>query len=189
MVGKQKNPRALLPRYNDKLCPNCEMVKPVSDFYKCGDYYQKRCKGCHNNYRKEFPQKPSAQRKKRTNESTREKQFTDLSEELQNKIKELAKTQYIKTIAKEVGITATYLYKWQRQGCFVKKDKKPTRLCENSFRKQPEETKKMIIDLLKENNMEETINQLKPRLPDLNVKKLMYQWRNQGYFVDVLRVE
>ena len=189
MVGKQENPKAPLPKYNDKHCPQCDMVKPVTDFYKCGEYYQKRCKGCHNAYRKQFPQKPVTQRKKRVNEHSREKRFTDLSEEMQNKINELIKTKYIKNIAKETGVSATYLYKWQKQGVIGKREKKPASPYKLSFKNQPEEIKKFIIDTLKEKNIDETIIELKPKMPELDVKKLMYQWRNQGYFIDVLPVE
>ena len=40
-----------------KFCVECQTEKPVEDYYKTKKWLQKRCKPCHNGFRKNYAQK------------------------------------------------------------------------------------------------------------------------------------
>jgi len=37
-----------------KFCSECKTFQPIENFYKAGNYFQKRCKPCHNSLRKTY---------------------------------------------------------------------------------------------------------------------------------------
>lgn len=99
-----------------KTCPNCIITKPLSDFYKAGDYYQSLCKPCHNSSRKLYDRNYKKKTKKVTG-------FKKLSEEKQSKIiEQFTIGMSAKDIAYENNLNYNTLLYWKRTNQIISKD-------------------------------------------------------------------
>lgn len=97
----------------EKLCVGCDTIKPMTDYYKAGKYWQKRCKPCHNGMRLNYSIKAYTYKKKG---------FKKLSDELQKNILEDLKTMDCKCIHEKYG-EGNFSYNtfliWKRKGQVV----------------------------------------------------------------------
>ena len=94
---------------SEKLCVECNIIKPMTEYYKAGKYWQKHCKFCHNSNRKNF--------KRTSTYIAKKKGFFALSEEIQQDIKKgLYEKVYMSILAKKYGIKYNNLLNWRKKG-------------------------------------------------------------------------
>ena len=88
-----------------KLCNQCAITKPKTDFYPCGDYFQAYCKPCHNKRRNTYYVKKGY--KPRVDK----KIVDDIGVKLRNGGK-------LKELSKEYNIKYTTVFYWATSGKF-----------------------------------------------------------------------
>ena len=108
---------------NMKHCPDCDTNKPVLEFYKAGGYYQKRCKICHNKFRRNYK---ASHKKKMTG-------FGKLPAETQKDILEDIKKMTKKAVAEKYNIPYQNITRWTRQGQIPK-----VKICRKCSKPTPE---------------------------------------------------
>ncbi len=93
-----------------KLCTACNNFQPIENFYKAGNYHQKRCKPCHNALRKTYG---GYHVKKNTG-------FKKLSPETQQAVlNDITNKLSCRKIAAKHGIKYQSLLYWKRKGLIV----------------------------------------------------------------------
>ena len=102
-----------LESVKQKLCRNCEKVKPLeTGYYKAGTSYQKYCIQCHNEKRRNYASTYKYTKKP--------KGFAKLPEELREKILyDISVRINYKEIAEKYGLKYTTLLRWKRKGQIV----------------------------------------------------------------------
>lgn len=94
-----------------KYCKQCELVKPIDDFYAAGKSFQSRCKGCHVIHRRELRQaKP---KKIRLNG------FLLLPEETRTDILKYLNTIPVSKLAEKFNLNKHTLTTWKTRGQLV----------------------------------------------------------------------
>ena len=104
---------------NQRYCINCEIIKPITDFYKTrvgangNQLYQSSCKICANDKR------CLAARRARAELPPNKNGFQKLPITKQDEIKKYLNTMNISRLANKVGVPTLKLHYWKRSGYIV----------------------------------------------------------------------
>ena len=96
-----------------KYCKDCDLIKPLTDFYKAGPSYQSRCKPCHIAHRKVNRRLQIAKRPPKKNA------FESLPQEKQDGILKYWGTMPKSTLARKFDIKPAVFYGWIRRGYLI----------------------------------------------------------------------
>ncbi len=93
-----------------KTCSNCGISKPEGDFYKAGQYFQSRCKPCHNKHRTELNRSKPAK-------SPKPRGIYKLPKETQEEIKRLVRENFsLNHIGNIFDLNISTLANWKKNG-------------------------------------------------------------------------
>lgn len=82
----------------EKKCIHCLEVKPLTDFYKAGKYYQSGCKSCHNK-RRVYHKRPTG--------------YNKLSNQQKSRLRYLLSVNTMKDAARLMNINYYTLRSWK----------------------------------------------------------------------------
>ena len=107
-----------------KFCKGCEMIKPISDYYKAGNSFQSRCKPCHVIYREHNrklsllnqDKKGGALKPPRTGKTG----FQKLDQAKQDEIHKYLDTMPLSKLAERVGVNKSTFRTWKKRGHLIK---------------------------------------------------------------------
>ena len=91
-----------------KYCKQCDIIKPIDEFYKAGKSYQSRCKPCHIIHRRELRQ--ALPKKVRLNG------FLALPEETRTDILKHLNTMPLTKLAENFNLNKNTLTSWKVRG-------------------------------------------------------------------------
>lgn len=95
-----------------KLCKDCGVVKPKSDFYKAGtNSTQTRCKKCHNIFRNTC--------KRSYTRVVYKTPFEKLPEETQRIFRDRYNTVSLPTLTRELGLNYSTVASWKQKGFLI----------------------------------------------------------------------
>ena len=95
----------------NKLCLDCGELKPFTEYYRAGIYYQSRCMPCHN-----------LKRKLNYKYNKIKSGFQRLPDETKINLIDDLKTMKKKDVARKYEITYTTLTRWIRKGKIIHPD-------------------------------------------------------------------
>lgn len=91
---------------SEKHCPDCDTIKPMSEYYRAGPYYQRRCKPCHNKTRNKYYHKKG-------------NGFEGLPVEIREALtRDINNNMKKKDVATKYNFTYSRVARWCRQGKF-----------------------------------------------------------------------
>ena len=106
-----------------KCCRACNQVKPLTEYYKAGNYLQANCKPCHNSYtithRRNKPKKPKQPRPRKPRKPTKTS-FQKLPTEVQKDILNLLGTMTHARLARKHTINPNTFRTWLKNGHIVR---------------------------------------------------------------------
>lgn len=93
-----------------KFCKTCGQILPITEFYPTGKTLQTLCKACHN---------AACTIRSRKRREPRKNPFQKLDPEIQEILKKYIGTRPISKISVELGIKASKIYEWRKNGYIV----------------------------------------------------------------------